>query len=205
MHQDMQDEIFSKEEPDWFSSDLIFNSVYPPHIRQVAQKHWTPLAVAMKAADYLAASPGGKVLDIGSGSGKFCFTAANYHPDTQFYGVEQRKELIDLCNELKTEFKLPNVTFINKNITDIDFSDYDHFYFYNSFYENIEGTEKIDYTVPYSEKLYDYYNLYVYKQLKKMPAGTKVASFHSFGNEIPPGYEIVQTNFDNYLQFWVKL
>ena len=101
----------SKDDPDWFSSDMIFNSVYPPHIREVAQKHWTPLEVAMKAADYLASSPGTKVLDIGSGSGKFCFTAANFHPDTQFYGVEQRKELVDLCNNLKENFKLANITF----------------------------------------------------------------------------------------------
>lgn len=205
MSKHVEDEIFGKEEPDWFSSDMIFNSIYPQHIRHAAQKHWTSLEVAIKAADYLAASPGGKVLDIGSGSGKFCFTAANYHHDTHFYGVEQRKELVDLCNHLKEELHLANVTFFNMNITDIDFADYDHFYFYNSFYENIDGTQKIDYTVPYSEKLYDYYNLYVYKQLKKMPAGTKVASFHSFGNEIPPGYEVVHTSFDNYLQFWVKL
>ncbi len=195
----------SKDFPDWFSSDMIFNSVYPPHIREVAEKHWTPLEVAMKAADYLASTPGAKILDIGSGSGKFCFIAAQYHPETPFYGVEQRKELVDLCNQLKEDFKLNNISFINKNVTDINFADYDHFYFYNSFYENIEGTQKIDYTVPYSEKLYDYYNLIVYKQLKKMPSGTKVASFHSFGNEMPPGYEIVHSSFENYLQFWVKL
>lgn len=197
--------VHSKEETDWFSSDLIFNSLYPPHIREVAQKHWTPLEVAVKAADYLAGSPNAKVLDIGSGSGKFCFTAANYHPETQFYGVEQRKELVDLCNNLKEQLGISNVTFINKNITEIDFSDFDHFYFYNSFYENIEGTQKIDYSVSYSEKLYDYYNLYVYKQLKKMPSGTKFASYHSFGNEMPAGYEIVHSSFENYLQFWVKL
>jgi len=205
MHHHVADEKFSQDKPDWFSSDLLFNTIYPQHIREVAQKHWTPLEVAIKAADYLAASPGGKVLDIGSGSGKFCFIAANNHPDTHFYGVEQRKELVDLCNDLKETLHLNNVTFINKNVTDIDFAGYDHFYFYNAFYENIYGTQKIDYTVPYSEKLYDYYNLYVYKQLKKMPSGTKVASFHSFGNEMPPGYEIVHSSFENYLQFWVKL
>lgn len=205
MHQQMEQSYRKKEEPDWFASDLIFNSIYPRHIQEAAQKHWTPIEVAISVANYLSASPGMKILDIGSGSGKFCFTAANYHRDAHFYGVEQRKELVDLCDDLKEQLQLSNVTFINQNITDINFSDYDHFYFYNSFYENIDGTQKIDYTVPYSEKLYDYYNLYVYKQLKKLPAGTKIATFHSFGNEIPPGYEVVHTSFGNYLQFWVKL
>ncbi|MEO8415909.1 MAG: hypothetical protein ABI472_19775 [Ginsengibacter sp.] len=35
-----------------------------------------------------------------------------------------------------------------------------NFYFYNSFYVSIEGTEKIDYTKQYSLPLYIYYKLY---------------------------------------------
>jgi SAM-dependent methyltransferase len=190
---------------DWFVSDFIFNSLYPAPIQSVAEKHWTPLAVAQKAADFLAISPDVKVLDIGSGSGKFCLTAAHFHPRTNFYGIEQRQDLVNLCDRLKDKLELTNVSFICDNITKRPFKDYDHFYFYNSFYENIEGTVKIDYSVPYSEALYDAYNLYLYKQLNKKPAGTRLVTYHSFGSEIPKGYEIVHTDYDDYLKFWIKI
>jgi SAM-dependent methyltransferase len=190
---------------DWFSSDLNFNSLYPVSIQAVADKHWTPLAVAEKAAAFLAISPDVKILDIGSGSGKFCFIAAHQYPKTSFYGIEQRDSLVFICNDLKDRLQVKNVFFTCDNITHIDFENYDHFYFYNSFYENIEGTKKIDYNVEYSEELYDSYNRYLYKQLNKKPAGTRLVTYHSFGNEIPPGYEIVHTDYYEYLKFWIKV
>jgi SAM-dependent methyltransferase len=193
------------EKVDLFEVDEIFNSIYPQYIQSAAKKHWTRLEVARKAARFLAISPDVKILDIGSGSGKFCFAAAHFHPETQFYGVEQREELVTLCNDLKNQLGIFNVTFIHKNITDLRIEEYDHFYFYNSFYENIEGTQKIDYSVQYSEKLYDYYNLCLYKMLDKKPSGTRIATYHSFGNEIPPDYEVVHSDYDDYLKFWIKL
>lgn len=194
-----------KQTKDWFASDLIFNSLYPAPIQAVAEKHWTPLAVAQKAAAFLAISPGVKILDIGSGSGKFCLTAAHHQPETVFYGIEQRSGLVALCNNLKEQLQLKNVFFICDNIINVDFKEYDHFYFYNSFYENIDGTQKIDYNVEYSEKLYDSYNHYLHKQLNTKPAGTRLVTYHSFGNEIPKGYEIVQTDYYDYLKFWIKV
>ncbi|MDQ2719008.1 MAG: methyltransferase domain-containing protein [Bacteroidota bacterium] len=193
------------EESDWFSSDIVFNSLYPEPIQVVAEKHWTPLAVAVKAATFLAASPDVKVLDIGSGSGKFCLTAAHYHPRTNFHGIEQRSDLVALCNTLKEQLELKNVYFDCDNITNVDFKDFDHFYFYNSFYENIEGTQKIDYNIEYSEDLYDLYNRYLYKQLKNKPSGTRLVTYHSFGTEIPKGFEVVNSDYNELLKFWIKV
>jgi hypothetical protein len=189
----------------WFASDKVFNSLYPKPIQEVAEKHWTPLAVAEKAADFLAASPAAKILDIGSGSGKFCLTAAHFHPLSSFYGIEQRANLVALSTELAQKLQLQNVTFICDNITKIDFKNYDNFYFYNSFYENITGTQKIDFSVTYSEDLYKYYNRYLFKQLAKKPAGTRLVTYHSFGSEIPSDYEIVHTDYNEFLKFWVKV
>lgn len=189
----------------WFASDKTFNSLYPKAIQEVAEKHWTPLAVAEKAAAFLAVSPDEKVLDIGSGSGKFCLTAAHFHPLTSFYGIEQRPGLVALSNDLAQKLELKNITFICENISNIDFKDYDHFYFYNSFYENIQGTQKIDFTVKYSDDLYNYYNRFLLKQLNQKPAGTRLVSYHSFGIEIPRDYEIVHTEYNEYLKFWIKV
>lgn len=189
----------------WFASDKIFNSLYPKPIQEVAEKHWTPLEVAKKAAAFLATSPEVKILDVGSGSGKFCLTAAHFHPLTFFYGIEQRANLVELSTELGMKLQLANASFICNNITNIDFGRFDHFYFYNSFYENITGTQKIDTNVQYSEELYNYYNRYLHKQLDKKPAGTRLVTYHSFGIETPSGYEIVHTDYNEFLKFWVKV
>jgi SAM-dependent methyltransferase len=189
----------------WFVSDKMFNSMYPKSIQEVADKHWTPLEVGTKAAAFLAISPEAKILDVGSGSGKFCLTAAHYHPQTFFYGIEQRSNLVELSTELAQKLQLANVSFIHDNITNIDFENFDHFYFYNSFYENVKGTQKIDSCIQYSDELYHYYNRYLYKQLNKKPAGTRLVTYHSFGIETPSGYEIVHTDYNEFLKFWVKV
>ncbi len=189
----------------WFKSDKVFNALYPLHIQEVAEKHWTPIAVAEKAAAFLAISADVKILDIGSGSGKFCLTAAHLYPQTLFYGIEQRPGLVSLSQELAKKLELENVVFLCNNITKVDFSRYDHFYFYNAFYENIAGTQKIDNDIIYSEDLYNYYNRYLYKQLDKMPAGTRLVTYHSFGKEVPKSFEIVHTDYNEYLKFWVKV
>lgn len=189
----------------WFASDMKFNSLYPKPIQEVAEKHWTPIEVAKKAAGFLAVSPDEKVLDIGSGAGKFCLTAAYYHPLTLFYGIEQRANLVELSTKLANSLELENVFFICDNITNINFDKYNHFYFYNSFYENIQGTQKIDSSIQYSDELYNYYNRYLLKQLNKKSAGTRLVTYHSFGIEIPSGYEVVHTDYNEYLKFWIKV
>ena len=189
----------------WFASDKVFNSLYPKAIQDVAEKHWTPLAVAEKAAAFLAVSADEKVLDVGSGSGKFCLTAAHYHPLTLFYGIEQRANLVALSTDIAQKLQLENVTFICNNISNVDFKDFGHFYFYNSFYENISLGQKIDDEVEYSEALYNYYCNYLNKELEKMPAGTRVATFQSLEHEMPASYRVMKTGFHGSLKFWTKV
>lgn len=188
-----------------FDNDEAFNALYPDPIKAVAARHWTPVDVVKKAAAFLATHSGAKVLDIGSGSGKFCLIAAHLYPHVQWTGVEQREELVLLCDEMKARLKIENVKFLAQNITEADFEPYDHFYFYNSFYENLPGTQKIDYSVSYSEKLYDYYNLFLYKKLMKRPSGTRLVTYHSLGSEVPEGYEVVGTDYSEFLKFRVKI
>ena len=189
----------------WFSADIQFNQVYPDSIQLLAQRHWTPLAVAKKAAQYLAMENNVRILDIGSGVGKFCLAAANYRPNAFYYGVEQRKSLVDHAETAKEILGLENVSFINANFTQVDFKNYDHFYFYNSFYENFPGTNKIDNSIDYSRELYNYYNRYLYKQLERMPPGTRIAAYHSLEDEMPPEYHIVGVEMDRLLKFWIKI
>ena len=72
------------------------------------------------------------------------------------------------------------------------------------FYENIESTERIDNNILYSESLYNYYNHYLYKALEEMPAGTRVATYCSWDEEIPPGYHLMDTDFQKLVKCWIK-
>ena len=188
----------------WLQSDDYFHKTYPTSIRLLAHKHWTPLAVARKAALFLAAENGSKILDIGSGVGKFCMAAAIIKPNSDFYGIEQRTDLIQHAESARTILEVSNVTFIQGNVIQANRNDYNHFYFYNSFYENLPGTEKIDEHVTYSMDLYKCYYSTLYRQLDKLSAGTRLATFHSPEEELPPGFHIVKTEFDTLLKFLVK-
>ena len=121
-----------------------------------------------------------------------------------FYGVEQRKDLLDCAIEAEYNLNLNNLSFIYGNFTQLDFTQFDHFYFYNSFQENIEGTEKIDYKIQHSLSLYNYYNSYLFNQLEKMPVGTRVVTYHTWDDQMPSGYHIVNSEFDKLLKFWMR-
>ena len=188
----------------WFSSDAEFHKLYPDSIQLLSRNHWTALSVARKAANFLAVETGARILDIGSGIGKFCLAAAYYRPGAIYYGVEQRKDLVEYSETARTRLGLNNVTFIHGNFTEIDFGNYNHFYFYNAFYENVASEEKIDNKIPYSAELYNYYNYYLYKQLEKMPSGTRVATFYGTEDIMPPGYHVGGSEVDDLLKYWVK-
>lgn len=189
----------------WFSSDEQFDQLYPLPIQSMTSLHWSPLNIAKKAAHYLAADYNARILDIGSGVGKFCLAAAYYKPKAFYYGVEQRKSLVR-CAEIANDVLLfQNVSFFHGNFTVLDFRNYDHFYFYNSFYENLIGADRIDNSILYTAELYNYYNRYLYRQLERKPIGTKIATFHSLEDEIPPCYRSEASEFDNLLKFWIKV
>ena len=91
------------------------------------------------------------------------------------------------------------------NFTEIDFTQFDHFYFYNAFYENLIDNDSIDQTVKYSPELFNLYNRKLYKQLKILPAGTRIATFHSSENEMPNSYQVVGVGLNEDLKFWIKV
>ena len=188
----------------WYKSDQHLDRLYSIEIQQLSARHWTPIHVARVAADYLAANPFARILDIGSGAGKFCLCGAYFKPNATFVGVEQRSNLVQEAERMKKRLQLSNVTFKCGNFTRLDFNDYDHFYFYNSFFENLADAERIDYSIDYSVELYNYYIRYLFQQLESKPAGTRLVTFHSLEDEIPPDYEVTWTDMGDHLKCWIK-
>jgi SAM-dependent methyltransferase len=188
----------------WFDTDAQFQHLYPSSVQSLALRHWTPLYIAQKVAAFLAAEDNSRILDIGSGVGKFCLGAAYFKPRSFYFGVEQRKDLIAHAEIAKGILDMRHVSFIHGNFTHLDLRNYDHFYFYNSFYENLDGSDKIDNSIPYSGSLYNYYSSSLYKHLERTVAGTKLATFHSLENEVPPCFQLLSEGENNSLKFWVK-
>jgi SAM-dependent methyltransferase len=193
-----------KQNEKYFHSDAHFNQLYPHEAQLMAAQHFTPLHVTRHVIDFLAAEHGARILDIGSGAGKFCLVAAAYAPPAFIFGVEQRVNLVAHALNAKKQLGLDNVSFIEGNFIQLDLRQYDHFYFYNSFYENLNNFDRIDETIVYSEELYASYVRSLHHQLKLMPKGTKIATYHSFTAEIPKEYKLVETTENGELKFWVR-
>ena len=80
-----------------FPTDDDFVRRLPPPLREKAGRYFTPVAVARRASQMLRDANAKWVLDVGSGSGKFCVVAALESPAVQFVGVEQRAHLVDVA------------------------------------------------------------------------------------------------------------
>lgn len=184
--------------------DNTFNELYPDHIQALSSRHWTPVAIAKMAAEYLAEEAGKKVLDIGSGAGKFCLVGAA-STKGMFYGVEQRSSLTKMSKKIADRYKIANVEFIHSNINEISFLDYDAFYFFNSFFENIDTTCSIDNKIVREKELYDIYSNYVKEQLDRTPVGTRLVTYWSKWDEIPSSFDLEGTACNGLLNFWKKM
>lgn len=200
-------QLFGKKDispPDYFTSDNKFNKLYPGYIQKVARKHFTSLGVAHMVAEFLAKEDGAKILDIGSGAGKFCIAAAYYTPKAFYYGVELRENLMVNAEIVRNKLGIKNAAFIKGSFADIDFTQYNHFYFYNSFYENIVDAGRIDESLSFSRDAYNAYNATLCDKLSQMPAGTRLVTFHVNTTELPPLYKVVREEVEGFLKFCIK-
>lgn len=199
-----QSTVFERLKQGELVGDEEFNAIYPEYIKELSAKHWTLVAVAKAAAGFLVTNPGTKVLDIGSGVGKFCMIGSIV-TSGHFAGVEYRENLSNLSKRISQQQGLTHVKFINANITNVSFKEFNAFYFFNPFIENMSQSEVIDDTVPIGKQHYGQYTQYVRMQLAIMPIGTRLATYWSNSEEVPRGYVLQSSNFEGELKLWEKL
>lgn len=186
-------------------TDFRFDQVYPPMIRKLSQIHWTPVEVAIRAAELLVSNRQTRVLDVGSGCGKFCAVAA-LSSSAHFIGIEQRPHLLATAKKAAAELGASQVSFIPGNMADLDWSFFDAFYLFNPFYENILKAIRIDETVAFNRDKFSRYVEIVRTKLRNAKIGTRVATYHGFGGEMPIGYRRIKKEpiGTSYLELWVK-
>lgn len=183
--------------------DEWFDQIYPPHIRDLSGVHWTPLSVARRAAKMLVNKPGTRILDIGAGVGKFCIAGA-LTSEGHFTGIEQRKHLVEIAENAIAEHGIENVRMLCGSITDVSFGDFDAFYLFNPFEENVARSMKIDSAVELTAALYRKYTGYVASQLAAAPLGTRVVTYCGVCEEIPTCYTCDESAFGGAVRLWVK-
>ncbi len=182
-----------------------FDRILPMRWRRFSVMHWTPVHVARRAAQLLVTRPESRVLDVGSGPGKFCLVGA-LATLGHFTGVEQRPHMVEFSRNFARKYNIPRVHFVRANAMDLNWRLYSAFYFYNPFYENLDPDKTIDERVELSLSLYDQYITMVQQRLAEAPSGTRVVTFHGMGGEMPDGYERVLREFQDtgFLELWIR-
>ncbi|MEI8257946.1 MAG: hypothetical protein WCJ30_19900, partial [Deltaproteobacteria bacterium] len=167
-----------------FVSEGVFDSLYPPGVVRLSRRHWTPIAVARRAVEMLVVDASTRVLDVGAGVGKLCLVGALTTGAT-FTGIEQRAPLVGLARAVAQRYGVTRATYLHGVIGDVDWSQYDAFYFFNPFGENrLEPAEWIDAEVELGRSRYERDLGVALAALERARAGTRVVTYHGLGAEL---------------------
>lgn len=187
--------------------DGVFDALYAAPLRARSQQYWTTTDVARQAAFLFARHNARRVLDIGSGPGKFCLVAACARPDLEFTGVEHRAHLVEAARAAARRLDLHNVRFFQADATDPAWFGFDGFYLNNPFAENLYSVDDhFDDTVELSRRRFMDDVERVIRCLASVATGTCVVTYNGFGGPIPSTFELVHAERAGYdwLRLWVK-
>jgi len=188
--------------------DDVFDHRFSRRLQLKSSIHFTPVAVARRAAHLLAPDPGMRVLDVGAGPGKLCVIAAREVPTCSFVGVELRPHLVRVARELTARLALTNARFIEGDAFELDWSEYDAFYFYNPFAEQLHNLDfAIDRSLTLAPARFLDYVTRAGERLARARIGTRVVTYHSLGAPPPPGYELIERHpiGTDCLELWIKM
>lgn len=180
-----------------------FSQLLPEYLQKASRVYFTPIHVARKAAQLLTETGEKNILDIGAGIGKFCIVGAK-HSESYFYRIEYRPSLAKLANELITHYEIENAAVLECSVMDIEFQNYDAFYLYNPFYENLVSSNRLNNEVLLCGSLYRTYLKYTETQLDMTKPGTRLLTYHGNNFEIPDSFEKLKESEDGLLKLWIR-
>lgn len=185
-------------------SDEEFDALFPDDVRDHSNRHFTSVFLSQKVAEYLSNNEAIEILDVGSGTGKFCLVGASSN-NAHYTGVEHRKYFVEIAQNIANKYVIPNARFIHADILSIDFRSYDAFYIFNPFLETYDLSAQMDQSVDLKESDYDVFKTYVHDQLAAKNIGTRLATYWTPENQIPDSYELKKSLFGDTLRFWKKV
>lgn len=186
--------------------DARFDRLLPPDLQRLAGLHFTPVAVAARAAAWLTEEGADEVADLGAGVGKFCLVGAAT-TQARFTGIEVRSGLVQVARDLARRLGLPRAQFVQGDLRRVPLGRYQAFYVYDPFSEaEASEDERLDPWVPTADRTADVATLLA--RLEAAPAGARLAMFCGLGGAQPAGWRLAgQEPIDprgDVLQLWVK-
>jgi SAM-dependent methyltransferase len=186
-------------------ADRVFDEVFPPAAQARSSLYWTPVEVAVRAANLLANRAGARILDIGSGVGKFCIIAGAV-ANANVRGIEHRPHLVEIARRAAAKIGVA-ATFDGGTIEEQDPAAFDGFYLFNPFAENLcTRSECLDATVELSAKRFNMDVDATEFLLSKARVGARVVTYCGFGGDIPEEFDLVMRERcgGGRLELWVK-
>jgi SAM-dependent methyltransferase len=187
--------------------DDTFDQVFPAPIRLASRRFWTPVAVARRAAELLRGAGAMRVLDVGSGAGKFVLAAATAAPELEFVGIEHRKHLVAVARRVRSRLRIDNASFRTGDAIATSWAPYDAFYFFNPLAENLFAAEdRLDEKVELSDAKFVRDVLGIEAALRAARCGTVVLTYHGPSVRMPGSYGLEHTERagSDWLRLWVK-
>lgn len=169
--------------------DARFDQLFPAELRDLSTLHWTPVEIAVRAAEMLSTHEHARILDVGSGIGKACLVAT-LCSTSSWWGVERDPALVAAANRAAKFLGVEDrARFIHGDAADLDWNAFDGFYFYNPF-SSLLLNEHTSPFVRYGIILNNVRRTET--RLASVRAGTRVVTYHGFGGDMPAGYEVVR-------------
>jgi SAM-dependent methyltransferase len=184
--------------------DAVFDRLYQRPVRAMSAVHWTPVSVALRAAEWLAPEPGLRVLDVGSGAGKMCCIGA-LATGGRWIGVEREPSLVAAAERLATLLELGDrVRFIRGDMEQVAWSNFDSLYFYNPFELVLHDCVRAE--LPHRWALLATELERASDALADLPSGTRVVTFHGYGGDMPSGFALAAAEraAAGQLALWIK-
>lgn len=189
-------------------SDAQLDALLPAAAREASRVYWTPVGVARRAAQIFAGLGVCRVLDVGSGPGKFCVVASAQAPRVAFVGIEHRAQLVAAARSLAATVGSEGVTFVLGDATSLPWTGFDAFYVFNSFAENAASSgDQFDHTVELSRARRVADVIRVERWLAAVPVGTVLLTYNGLGGPIPASYAClhVEAAGDAWLRVWRRV
>jgi len=186
-------------------SDELLDSLLPDELRIHADQHFSGAYAIKLASDFLTASTRNPViLDIGSGTGKFCLLAALLHREAKFIGVEYRNSFVKVAKELSSQLQLQSVSFHCENILTHSFAPYSGFFMFNPFLEHRSLKARMnDFSDDPAEE--GNYEAYVYESLSNCQPGIRLVTMYIADRQIPTNFKLQDQKMGGSLRFFLSI
>lgn len=183
-------------------NDELMDSLLSDQVKIYANQHFSGTYQISLAAKFLVQNSNSQILDIGSGTGKFCLLGGLLHPEAHFHGVEYRESFIQMSCDIQTKLKIENVSFRHDNILNIRFDVFDGLFLFNPFLEHRNSLARMEDFSDLTSN-YDAYFSHVRAELARCRSGVRLVTLYEATEQVPSNFKLLDRKMGDTLRFYV--